>query len=76
MIYPHGENIDVVKTDTRVSKQNNQNVTISLGPKVPVIDEKTVILFEIRKLNDSSIFENISARVTLTDRDRRLFGFN
>jgi hypothetical protein len=76
LIYPQSENIDVVKNDTWVSTQNNLNVTISLEPKVPVIDEKTNILFEIRKLNDSSLFENLSARVTLTDHDGRLFKFN
>ena len=76
LIYPQNENIDVVKNDTWVSKQNNLNVTISLEPKVPVIDEKTNILFEIRKLNDSSLFENLSARVTLTDHDGRLYKFN
>lgn len=75
-VYPQSENIDVVKNDTWISRQNNLNVTISLEPKVPVIDEKTSISFEIRKLNDSSRFENLSARVTLTDHDGRLFKFN
>ena len=76
LIYPQSENIDVVKNDSWVSKQNNLNVTISLEPKVPVIDEKTSISFEVRKLNDSSLFENLSARVTLTDHDGRLFKFH
>ena len=75
LIYPQSEGVDVVKNDTWISKQNNLNVTISLEPKVPVIDEKTNISFEIRKLNDSSPFENIGARVTLTDHDGRLFKF-
>ena len=75
LIYPQSENIDVVKNDSWVSKQNNLNATISLEPKVPVIDEKTSISFEVRKLNDSSLFENLSARVTLTDHDGRLFKF-
>ncbi len=76
LIHPQSEDVDVVKNDTWVSKQNNLNVTISLEPKVPVIDEKTNISFEVRKLNDSSLFENLSARVTLTDHDGRLFKFN
>ena len=76
LVYPQSENIDVVKNDTWISKQNNLNVTISLEPKVPVIDEKTAISFDIRKLNDSSPFENLSARVTLIDHDCRLFKFN
>lgn len=76
LVYPQSENIGVVKNDTWVSKQDNLNVTISLQPKVPVIDEKTKIFFEIRKLNDSSLFENLSGRVTLTDHDGRLYKFN
>ena len=76
LIYPQSENMDVVKNDTWVSKQNNLNVTMSLEPKVPAIDETTTISFEIGKLNDSSPFENLSARVTLTDHDGRLFKFN
>jgi hypothetical protein len=76
LIYPQSENIDVVKNDTWISKQNNLNVTISLDPKVPVIDEKTDISFELRTLNDSRPFENLSGRVTLTDHDGRLYKFN
>ncbi len=76
LVYSQNENIDIVKNDTWISRQNNLNITISLEPSVPVIDEKTNISFEIRKLNDSSLFENLSARVTLTDHDGRLFKFN
>ena len=76
LIYPLSDNTDVVKKDTWVSKQNNLNVTMSLEPKVPVIDKTTTISFEIGKLEDSSPFENLSARVTLTDHDGRLFKFN
>jgi hypothetical protein len=76
LIYPQSENIDVVKNNSWISKQNNLNVTISLEPNVPVIDEKTTISFELRTLNDSSPFENLSARVTLTDHDGRLFKFS
>jgi hypothetical protein len=45
-------------------------------PKVPVIDEKTNISFEIRKLNGSGLFENLNAKVTMTDHDGRLFKFD
>ncbi len=76
LIYPQSENSGVVKNDTWISKRNNLNVTISLEPKVPVIDEKTNISFELRTLNDFSLLENLSARVTLTDHDGRLFKFN
>lgn len=49
---------------------------MSLNPNVPVIDEKTKISFDIRKLNDSKTYDNLSARVTITDHDGRLFKFN
>jgi hypothetical protein len=43
------------KTNTWISEQDNLNITISLDPKVPVVDNKTKIIFDIRKLN-SSVF--------------------
>ncbi len=76
LIYPQSENIDIVKNDTWISKQNNLNITMTLVPKVPMIDEKTHILFEIKKLNDSGLFDNLNAKVTITDHDGRLFKFN
>jgi hypothetical protein len=64
------------KTNTWISKRNNLNITMSLDPKVPVVDEKTKITFDTRKLlNRSDFFDNLNARVTVTDHDGRLFKF-
>ena len=76
LVYSQSENVAVVKNNTWISKQNNLNITMSLMPKVPVIDEKTNISFEIRKLNGSSMYENLNAKATITDQDGRLFKFN
>jgi hypothetical protein len=76
LAYPQSENVAVVKNDTWISKQNNLNITMSLEPKVPVIDEKTKLSFEISKLNGTGLFENLSAKATITDQDGRLFKFN
>ncbi len=53
LIYSQSENTDVIENNTWISKQDNLNVTMGLVPKVPNIDEKTKITFEIRKLNNS-----------------------
>ena len=41
------------KINTWISKQNNLNITMNLNPKIPVVDEKTKITFDVRKLNSS-----------------------
>ena len=64
------------KSNTWISRQNNLNITMSLDPAVPIIDQKTKMAFDVRKLNDSSAFENLNARTTITDHDGRLFKFN
>lgn len=35
-----------------------------------------VSIFEVKKLNGSDFTENLSSRVTITDRDGRLFKFD
>ena len=60
-----------------ISKRDGLNITMKIMPEIPVIDEKTKISFEIRKLNDSKfIEEDLNAKVTITDHDGRLFKFN
>ena len=50
---------------------------MKITPETPIIDEKTKISFEVRKLNDSKFIEDdLNARVTITDHDGRLFKFN
>ena len=48
---------------------------MKLYPEVPVIDQRTKISFEIRTLNDSSFFEGLNAKATMTDHDGRLYKF-
>lgn len=64
------------KTNTWISKQDNLNITMNLNPKVPVVDEKTNITFDLRKLNGSDYFNNLNTRVTITDHDERFFTFD
>ncbi|MBA3976988.1 MAG: hypothetical protein H0X50_02175 [Nitrosopumilus sp.] len=61
--------------NTWISKQNNLNITMSLNPEIPLIDQKAKILFEVKKLNESGFFENLNAKVTITDHDGRIFRF-
>jgi hypothetical protein len=61
--------------NTWISKQNNLNITMSLKPEIPLIDQKAKILFEVKKLNESGFFENLDANVTITDHDGRIFRF-
>ncbi len=37
------------KTNSWLSKRDNLNVTMDLAPKVPIVDEKTRITFEVRE---------------------------
>ena len=60
---------------TWISQQNNLNVTMKLYPEVPIIDQRTKISFEIQTLNDSSFFEGLNAKATMTDHDGRLYKF-
>ncbi len=64
------------KPNTWIIRQNNLNITMSLETAVPIIIQNTKIAFDARKLNDSSAFENLSARTTITDHDGRLFKFD
>src|SRR5919112_5838672 len=52
---------------TWISKRENLNISITLDPKVPIVDQNTKIYFDIKKLNSSpsSDLENLSGRVTI-----------
>ena len=67
---------NVISNNTWISKRDNLNITMQTMPEIPIIDEKTKISFEIRKLNDSKFIEDFNARVTITDDAGRLFKFN
>ena len=75
LAYSQFENNNGTNSNIWTSERNNLNITIKLVPKVPVIDQKTKILFDVRALNDSSVFEGLNAKVTLTDHDSRLYKF-
>jgi hypothetical protein len=62
-------------TKTWTSKRDNLNITMNLDPSIPIIDEKTQITFSVKKLNDTGTFDDLNARVTITDHDGRLFKF-
>jgi hypothetical protein len=67
---------NAISNNTWISKRDNLNITMKAMPEIPIIDEKTKISFEIRKLNDSKLVEGLNARVTITDDAGRLFKFN
>lgn len=73
--YSQIENDNGTNSNIWTSERNNLNITIKLVPEVPIIDEKTKILFDVRALNDSGVFEGLNAKVTLTDHDNRLYKF-
>src|SRR5215207_7213981 len=75
-IFSQNEVTNVISNNTWISKRDDLNITMKIMPEVPVIDEKTKISFEIRKLSDSKFIEDLNARVTITDHDGRLFKFN
>ena len=76
LIFAQGGDNSAIKTNAWISKQSNLNITMNLQPNMPVIDQKTHILFEVKKLNGSGFIETLSSRVTITDHDDRLFKFD
>ena len=76
LIFAQGGGNSAVKTNAWISKQNNLNITMNLKPYMPVIDQWTHILFEVKKLNGSGFIDNLNASVTITDHDGRLFKFD
>jgi hypothetical protein len=76
-VFSQNEATNIISNNTWISKRDGLNITMKIMPEIPVIDEKTKISFEIRKLNDSKfIEEDLNAKVTITDHDGRLFKFN
>ncbi len=65
---------NVIKNSTWISIRDDLAATLELVPKVPIIDETTKLLFEVRNLNGSHP-DNLNAKVTMTDHDRRLYKF-
>ncbi len=69
------QNID--KVNSWISKKDNLNITVTLDPKIPIVDKSTKISFEVKKLNNSinTNFANLTAKVTMADSDGRIFKF-
>jgi len=70
-------NKNINKVNSWISKKDNLNITISLDPKIPIVDKSTKISFELKKLNNSinTNFANLTAKVTIADSDGRIFKF-
>jgi len=66
---------NIIKNSTWTSISKNLTLSLELIPRVPVIDESTRMQFEVRNLNHSNQFDNIRAKVTVTDHDGRLYKF-
>ncbi len=67
---------NTIANETWLSKGNNLNITIKLDPKVPLIDEWSLIQFEVRKLDSGDLVNGgLTSNVTITDHDGRLFKF-
>ena len=71
---PFGKN----NASTWISKRENLNISITLDPKVPIVDKSTKISFDINKLNRSITpnLENLSGKVNIVDSDGRIFKFD
>ena len=67
---------NTIANETWLSKRDNLNITIDLNPKIPIIDEWTLIQFEVRKLDSGDLVnDTLTSNVTITDHDGRLFKF-
>jgi len=67
---------NTIVNETWLSKRDNLNITINLNPKIPIIDEWTLIQFEVRKLDSGDLAnDTLTSNVTITDHDGRLFKF-
>ncbi|VFJ15160.1 hypothetical protein [Candidatus Nitrosocosmicus franklandus] len=67
----------IIDNTTWISERENLKITMNLEPKIPIIDQWTLISFEIRNLtSDDLLLENgLLVNATITDHDGRLFKF-
>ena len=68
--------VNPIVNSTWISKRDNLNITMSLIPQVPIIDQKTKINFKVKKLDNLGFLNNTSAKITITDQDGRLYKFD
>ena len=55
-----------------ISERDDLNITMSLTPKVPTVDQPTELQFEIRELISGIHYNNLTANVAILDSDGRL----
>lgn len=67
---------DPIVNSTWISKRDNINTSLSLNPKIPIVDQKTTLNFEVKLINSSKHVNGLTAKLTLTDQDGRLYKFN
>ncbi len=68
--------VNPIVNSTWISKRDNLNITMSLIPQMPIIDQTTKINFEVKKLDNLGPLGNASAKITITDQDGRLYKFD
>ena len=68
--------VNPIVNSTWISKRDNLNITMSLIPQMPIIDQTTKINFEVKKLDNLGFLDNASAKITITDQDGRLYKFD
>ena len=68
-------NVNPIVNSTWISKRDNLDITMSLTPQMPIIDQATKINFEVKKLDNQGFLNNASAKITITDQDGRLYKF-
>ena len=61
-------NVNPIVNSTWISKRDNLNITMSLIPQMPTIDQTTKINFEVKKLDSLVFLNNASAKIAITDR--------
>ena len=65
-----------ILNSTWISKRDGLNMSLSLDPRIPIVDQKTSLNFDIKKINGSNPLTGLSAKLTITDQDGRLYKFN
>ena len=65
----------VIKNNTWSSVRDNISITLTMLPQIPHVDEITRLMFDARDISNSTVVENLNARLTMTDHDGRLYKF-
>jgi hypothetical protein len=71
----NSENINNSNVYSRISKSNDLTITMQFEPKIPIIYHQTKIFFQINHLNGSEYVKNLTAFVTILNKDGGLYKF-